>query len=120
VPTTALVLAGGGARGAYEAGALTVILPELDRRGERPTVHAGVGALRDPDFLPLNELLGGVSTNHWEVLSLLFFDEEFIDELLQMGRRDAQARLDTEHDREGPWQIGPLGLFTRPRQWTAG
>src|ERR671915_556614 len=47
MPTTALVLAGGGARGAYEAGALSVLLPELDRRGERPTVFIGtsVGAM---------------------------------------------------------------------------
>src|SRR4051794_23102151 len=43
----ALVLAGGGARGAYEAGALTVLLPELERRGQRPTLVFGtsVGAL---------------------------------------------------------------------------
>lgn len=43
----ALVLAGGGARGAYEAGALTVLLPELARRGQRPTIVVGtsVGAL---------------------------------------------------------------------------
>src|SRR3954462_2795170 len=43
----ALVLAGGGARGAYEAGALTVLLPELERRGQRPTMGFGtsVGAL---------------------------------------------------------------------------
>lgn len=42
-----LVLAGGGARGAYEIGALSVLLPELDRRGERPRVFVGtsVGAL---------------------------------------------------------------------------
>jgi predicted acylesterase/phospholipase RssA len=42
-----LVLAGGGARGAYEAGALSVILPELERRGERPTMYLGtsVGSL---------------------------------------------------------------------------
>jgi NTE family protein len=43
----ALVLAGGGARGAYEAGALSVILPALERRGERPTMYVGtsVGSL---------------------------------------------------------------------------
>ena len=37
----------GGARGAYEAGALSVILPELDRRGERPGTYVGtsVGAI---------------------------------------------------------------------------
>src|SRR5207244_12512377 len=44
--TVALVLSGGGARGAYEMGALSVLLPELERLGERPTVLVGtsVGA----------------------------------------------------------------------------
>jgi NTE family protein len=43
----ALVLAGGGARGAYEMGALSVILPALARRGERVSIMVGtsVGAL---------------------------------------------------------------------------
>ncbi|HEX4805538.1 MAG TPA: patatin-like phospholipase family protein [Conexibacter sp.] len=42
-----LVLAGGGARGAYEIGALSVLLPALEARGERPQVIVGtsVGAL---------------------------------------------------------------------------
>jgi NTE family protein len=42
-----LVLAGGGARGAYEAGVLSTLLPALEARGQRPTVILGtsVGAL---------------------------------------------------------------------------
>lgn len=42
-----LVLAGGGARGAYEAGALSVLLPALESRGERPRLLVGtsVGAI---------------------------------------------------------------------------
>lgn len=42
-----LVLAGGGARGAYEAGVLSVILPALEARGQRPKVIVGtsVGAI---------------------------------------------------------------------------
>jgi NTE family protein len=42
-----LVLAGGGSRGAYEAGVLSVLLPELERRGQEVTVFVGtsVGAL---------------------------------------------------------------------------
>jgi NTE family protein len=42
-----LVLAGGGARGAYEAGALSVLLPALEREGRRPQVVVGtsVGAI---------------------------------------------------------------------------
>lgn len=43
----ALVLSGGGARGAYEAGALSTLLPFLEERGERPTLFVGtsVGAI---------------------------------------------------------------------------
>ncbi|MTD45325.1 patatin [Conexibacter sp. W3-3-2] len=46
-PKTAIVLPGGGARGAYEAGALSVLLPELERRGERVDIVCGtsVGAI---------------------------------------------------------------------------
>jgi NTE family protein len=42
-----LVLSGGGARGAYELGVLSVLAPVLQRRGERPRVIVGtsVGAL---------------------------------------------------------------------------
>ena len=43
----AVVLAGGGARGAYEMGALSALLPRLHERGERPEVYVGtsVGAI---------------------------------------------------------------------------
>ncbi len=46
-PTVGLVLAGGGARGAYEAGALSVLEPELERAGARPEIVVGssVGAI---------------------------------------------------------------------------
>jgi NTE family protein len=46
-PKVALVLAGGGARGAYELGVLSVLLPLLEKRGERPDIVVGtsVGAL---------------------------------------------------------------------------
>jgi NTE family protein len=45
--TIAVVLAGGGARGAYEAGALSVLVPALEQRGQRPRLIIGtsVGAL---------------------------------------------------------------------------
>ncbi len=40
----ALVLSGGGARGAYEAGVLSVLLPVLESRGERPRILLGTSA----------------------------------------------------------------------------
>lgn len=51
----ALVLAGGGARGAYEAGALSVLAGELEQRGWRPRIVVGtsVGAL-NAAFLAAN------------------------------------------------------------------
>jgi NTE family protein len=46
-PTVAVILPGGGARGAYEIGALSVLLPALEARGERVSVYCGtsVGAI---------------------------------------------------------------------------
>jgi NTE family protein len=48
----ALVLAGGGARGAYEAGALAVLAPALAARGQTPDVIVGtsIGALNGAFF----------------------------------------------------------------------
>ena len=46
------MLAGGGARGAYEAGVLEVLAPELARRGQAPDVLVGtsIGALNSAFF----------------------------------------------------------------------
>ena len=63
-----LVLAGGGARGAYEVGALSVLLPALEARGQRPTVFVGtsVGAMNvahlaaNADIGAANAAAGGI------------------------------------------------------------
>ena len=51
-PRVAVVLPGGGVRGAYEAGALSVLLPALEQRGERVTIYCGtsVGAVNAAVF----------------------------------------------------------------------
>jgi NTE family protein len=50
--TVALVLAGGGARGAYEVGALSVLLPWLGEHDQRPDLFLGtsIGALNAAYF----------------------------------------------------------------------
>lgn len=56
--TFAIVLAGGGARGAYEAGVLSVLLPALDAEGMRPDVLVGTsaGAINAVGFASLDHL----------------------------------------------------------------
>jgi NTE family protein len=68
----ALVLAGGGARGAYEVGALSVLLPELERRGQRPRILLGTsigalnaGFLAAQAHLPADEVMQAARTI-WE------------------------------------------------------
>jgi len=72
------------------------------------------GILRSPDFPLLNRLLGGESPTHGELLSYLFFDGEFIDELIKMGQRDARRWLRTGPGPDRPWQVEPLDAFMRP------
>jgi NTE family protein len=71
--------------------------------------YAGIGALvRDPNLAILGRIFGAErSAVHGEVLSYLFLARRFIDELIALGRRDAQRWLDTQHD-AGLWQIGRL------------
>lgn len=87
-----LVLAGGGARGAYELGALSELLPALEARGERPRVIVGtsVGAL-NAAFLagtaerPLAEVVAR-GLEIWESL-------RFEDVLAHLGSPGAVRRL---------------------------
>jgi NTE family protein len=73
------------------------------------------GIIRSPDFPLLNRLLGGESPTHGELLSYLFFDGEFIEELIKMGQRDARRWLRADPGPNRPWQVGPLDAFTRQR-----
>jgi len=73
-PTVAVVLPGGGARGAYEIGALSVLLPALEARGERVSVYCGtsVGAINAATLaslahLPVSEQVGRALA-HWREL----------------------------------------------------
>jgi NTE family protein len=65
--------------------------------------------LRAPNLAGLGHLLDvPASANHGELLSYLFFAEEFSERLIELGRRDAERWLqDSSHD-HGHWQVGPL------------
>lgn len=51
--------------------------------------YRGIKSLRSPTLRLLQQLLGGDSPTHGELLSYLFFDREFVQELSAMGQRDA-------------------------------
>jgi NTE family protein len=78
--------------------------------------YGGWKGLRSPDFPLLNRLLGGESPTHGELLSYLFFDREFIEELIRMGQRDARRWLRAAPGEDNPWQIEPLDAFMRPSE----
>jgi NTE family protein len=83
--------------------------------------YSGIrNAVRSPDFRLIHDLVGGSSAAHGELLSLIFFDPDFISELITIGREDARAWLAQEHDGGGPWRLSALDALTMPRQWTAG
>src|SRR3954471_2910939 len=95
---TAIVLSGGGARGAYEVGALSVLLPALEERGERPSIVVGtsVGAFSAAYIAanahrPVDEALiggiGGWKDLHWrDVMSSLTSPRAVVRSLRYVGR----------------------------------
>jgi NTE family protein len=59
--------------------------------------YGGLKALRSPDFALLSRVLGGGgAAARGELLSFIFFDEVFVERLLELGRRDAKRWL-AEH-----------------------
>jgi NTE family protein len=75
--------------------------------------YAGIASLvRDTNLALLGRIVNAErSAVHGELLSYLFLAREFIDELIALGRRDAERWLDAQHD-AGLWQIGRLPAGT--------
>ncbi len=64
--------------------------------------------VRDTNLALLGRIVNAErSAIHGELLSYLFLAREFIDELIALGRRDAERWLAAQHD-AGLWQIGRL------------
>jgi NTE family protein len=76
--------------------------------------YAGiVGLVRDTDLALIGRFVNAeCSAVHGELLSYLFLAREFLDELIALGRRDAERWLDARHD-AGLWQVGRLPVSTK-------
>lgn len=62
--------------------------------------------LRSPNLALLGRIIDAArNPMHGELYSYLFLGREFVDELIELGRTDAQRWLDSEHD-EWPWRVG--------------
>ena len=73
--------------------------------------YGGLKGLRSPDFALLTRLLGGAGHSHGELLSYLFFEREFVDSLIEMGRSDATSWLERVDGPEAPWYLDPVDLL---------
>jgi len=70
--------------------------------------------LRSPNLALLGRITDAArNPMHAELYSYLFLAREFIDELIELGRTDAQRWLDAEHD-EWPWHVGRLAEEQTP------
>lgn len=92
--------------GPAQPGAIGALALEVFRSRYR-----GLRALRSPEMVLLNRLLGGAGPTHGDLLSYLFFDREFIDALIDMGRQDAGRCLAAKPD--DPWRRELLDSFAR-------
>ena len=70
--------------------------------------YGGLKGLRSPDFALLTRLLGGVGHSHGELLSYLFFERDYVDGLIEMGRSDAKSWLDRVDGPDAPWYRDPV------------
>jgi NTE family protein len=75
--------------------------------------YAGIrGLLRDSNLALLGRIVNAErSPIHGELLSYLFLARAFIDELIALGRSDAERWLGARHD-AGLWQVGQLPAGT--------
>ena len=73
--------------------------------------YAGIGGLlRHTDLALLGRVVSAErNAIHGELLSYLFLARQFIDELIALGRRDAERWLEQRHD-AGLWQVGRLPI----------
>jgi NTE family protein len=111
-----LVLAGAVARGAYEAGAASVLLPALEARGERPTVFIGTssGAINAAFLAGRADLPAAAATDElvdlWGRIRIGDVLNVVSPKLFNLARRSQGGVLDTGplrrtiNERMGSWK----------------
>lgn len=75
-----------------------------DRRSRRSGI---VPTLRQAELRLLGRALGGDGPRRGDLFSYLYFDPEFIEASIELGRRDADAALAGAPAHRLPWRVGP-------------
>jgi NTE family protein len=65
------------------------------------------GRLRSAELRILGRALGGDGPRRGDLFSYLYFDSEFIESSIDLGRQDAEAAFDGVPADVVPWRIGP-------------
>ena len=90
-----VVLPGGGARGAYEVGALSVLLPALETRGERVSIWCGtsVGAINAATLASLAHLPAAEQVAHLAAMWMKLRKQDVISGIVGRGGARMLVRL---------------------------
>jgi NTE family protein len=92
--------------GPADRGSLGLLAAEIF--GSRRGVLGGVRRFaRDPNMRMLGRLLGGDGSRRGDLLSYLYFDPEFIEASIALGRRDAATVFAGARAGTVPWRFGP-------------
>lgn len=93
--SVAVVLPGGGARGAYEVGALSVLLPALEARGERVSIWCGtsVGAINAATLASLAHLSAAEQVAQVEDVWQTLRKEDVLSRIVGRGGARVLLRL---------------------------
>jgi len=69
---------------------------------------SGAALVRSPNISAVGHLVNAAKdASHGELLSYLLFAEDFVERLIELGRRDAKRWLSETHD-DGRWQLGQM------------
>jgi NTE family protein len=94
--------------GPADRGSLGVLATEVFER--RPGGPAGAlrRIARDTDVRVLGRLLSGDGARRGDLLSYLYFDPDFMEASIELGRADAAQALEGSPRGTIPWQVGPV------------
>lgn len=89
-------------------------LAEQIFQNQRERWQGIVPTLRQTELRMLGRAFGGEGARRGDLFSYLYFDPEFIEASIELGRTNAEAVFEGLPPDQLPWQTGPRQLLTTP------